>query len=79
MKTKVAVGTTSIIGWVTALLGCLPIIIKSVEEGSVAFGGPEKWLAILGIATGLVTQIGRYLQAHALIKAGTPGKAGKAA
>lgn len=68
MQTKVSIGVTSIVGWATAVLACLPIIIKSIEEGTVAFNGPEKYLAILGIVTAAVTQIGRYLQAHALIR-----------
>ncbi|HXJ92642.1 MAG TPA: hypothetical protein VMT20_07140 [Terriglobia bacterium] len=75
---KVSVGVTSVIGWLTALLGCLPIIIKSVEEGAVAFNGPEKYLAILGIAAGLVTQIGRYFQAHAQIRSAAPKAASTA-
>lgn len=70
MKTSVSVGATSIIGWLGAVLGLLPVIVKSIEEGQVALGGPEKWLAIAGIVVGAITQIGRYLQAHALIKAG---------
>jgi hypothetical protein len=64
---KVSVGVTSIIGWLTALLALLPTIITSVQSGTVAFNGPEKFLAIVGIASGLITQIGRYLQAHKLI------------
>lgn len=67
----VSVGITSVIGWLTALLGLLPTIIKAVEEGQVDFNGPQKYLAILGIASGLITQIGRYLQAHQLIKSST--------
>jgi hypothetical protein len=72
MKTSVSIGATSVIGWVTALLGLMPVIVKSVEEGAVAFNGPEKWLAIAGIVIGAITQIGRYLQAVHLIKAGKP-------
>jgi hypothetical protein len=68
MKTSVPIGITSILGWLTALLAALPIIIKSIEEGAVAFGGPEKWLAIISIVAGAITQIGRYAQAHAQIK-----------
>lgn len=66
---NVSIGPTTIVGWMTALLALLPAIIKSVEEGQVAFNGPEKYLAILGIASGLITQIGRYLQAHKMITA----------
>lgn len=66
---NVSIGPTTIVGWLTAVLALLPTIIKSVEEGQVAFNGPEKYLAILGIATGLVTQIARYFQAHKKIPA----------
>jgi hypothetical protein len=68
---NVSIGPTTIVGWMTALLALLPAIIKSVEEGQVSFNGPEKYLAILGIASGLITQIGRYLQAHKMITATT--------
>lgn len=67
MNNKVSVGITSVVGWLTALLALLPTIISSVESGAVAFNGPEKYLAIFGIASGLITQIARYLQAHKLI------------
>jgi hypothetical protein len=70
MKTSVSVGATSIIGWLYSILGMLPTIIKSVEEGSVAWTQADKWLAISAIAVGAITQIGRYAQAHGLIKAG---------
>lgn len=61
-KAKVAVGPTSIVGWATAALGVLPMVVKAVEEGSVAVQGPERYLAVFGIATGLVTQVFRYVQ-----------------
>lgn len=64
---KVSVGITSIVGWLTALLGLLPTIIKSVESGQTALAGPEKYLAIAGIAAGLVTNVARYFQANKLI------------
>lgn len=64
---KVSVGITTVVGWATALLALLPTIISSVESGAVAFNGPEKYLAIFGIASGLITQVARYLQAHKLI------------
>lgn len=61
-KPKVAVGPTSIVGWLTAGLGVLPMVIKAIEEGSVAVQGPEKYLAVFGIAAGLITQVFRYIQ-----------------
>lgn len=67
MNNKVSVGITSIIGWLSALAALMPAIIKALETGEAAFNGPEKYLAIFGIASGLITQIARYLQAHKLI------------
>jgi len=67
MNNKVSVGITSVVGWLTALLALLPTIISSIESGAVAFNGPEKYLAIFGIASGLITNVARYLQAHKLI------------
>ncbi len=47
----------------------LPIVIKTLEEGqTVSVAGPEKYFAIFGIVAGGITQLGRYLQAHALAK-----------
>lgn len=69
---KVSIGVTSIVGWAGAVLALLPTIVKSIEEGQVAFNGPEKYLAITGIALALVTNIGRYLQAHKLIETMAP-------
>jgi drug/metabolite transporter (DMT)-like permease len=70
MNTQVKIGTTTVVGWATALLGALPIIVKSIEEGEVAFHGPEKYLALLSVVSLAVTQLGRYAQAHALIRNG---------
>jgi hypothetical protein len=67
MNNKVSIGPTTIIGWTTAFLALVPTIIRAVEEGKVAFTGPEKYLAIFGIASGLITNVARYLQAHKLI------------
>jgi hypothetical protein len=70
MKTSVSIGATTVVGWVTAALALLPSVIESIKVDEVALNGPNKWLAIAGIVIGAVTQIGRYAQAHALIKAG---------
>lgn len=67
MNNKVSIGATTIVGWATALMALLPTVIKAVEEGQVAFNGPEKYLAVFGIASGVITQVARYLQAHKLI------------
>jgi hypothetical protein len=67
---KVTIGITSVIGWLTALAGAIPIIVKLLEEGQAGLklGGPEKWAAIISVVALAVTQLGRYLQAHALVK-----------
>lgn len=69
---KVSVGITTIIGYLTSAITALPVLITILEEGSaaVAINGPTKWAAIMSVVTLAITQIGRYLQAHALIKAG---------
>ena len=74
MKTAVPIGITTKVGWGTALLALIPLIVKSIEEGTAAsvVGGPEKWLAIFGIVIGAITQIFRYVQAAIQAKAGQP-------
>lgn len=67
MQTQVSIGITTVIGWLTSLLGALPIIIKLLEEGasSLQVGGPEKWAAIIAVVSLAVTNLGRYFQAAA--------------
>lgn len=60
---KVRVGITSVVGWGTALLGFLPVLVKSYGEGVQAIHGPEKYAAIGGIVFVVITQAARYLQA----------------
>lgn len=64
-STKVPIGVTSIVGWTTAALAAVPLIVKTIQEGTAAFqiGGPEKWIALFGIVSLALTQLGRYLQA----------------
>ena len=71
MNTKVSVGITTVVGWLTALGGVIPILVKLLEQGSSALtiGGTEKWAAIIGLVSLAVTQIGRYLQSVHIIKA----------
>jgi hypothetical protein len=78
---KVSVGITTIIGWLTAIGGAIPIVVKLLEEGQkgLTLAGPEKWAAILAVVSLGITQIGRYLQAHALISAGGAAAAATAA
>lgn len=65
MNTEVSVGVTTVIGYLTTLLAALPVVIKTIEEGAVAFHGPEKYLAILSIVVGGITTLGRMIQAAA--------------
>lgn len=74
MTPKVTVGVSSIVGYLTAFAGAIPILVRLVEEGAkgLTLAGPEKWAAIISIVSLAVTQIGRYLQAIHLIKATPP-------
>ncbi len=64
VKVSVSVGLTSIIGWLTAIGGAIPIVVKLLEEGQkgLALSGPERWGAILGVIALAITQLGRYVQ-----------------
>jgi hypothetical protein len=70
MQTSVQIGITTVIGWLTAGLAAIPVVITILEEGNaaVAINGPTKWAAILSVVSFAITQIGRYFQAHAQIK-----------
>lgn len=72
MKTTVSVGITTVIGYLVAAAGAIPVLVSILEEGNaaVAINGPEKWAAIISVVSLAVTQIGRYFQAHALIAKG---------
>lgn len=66
VKPKIAIGLTSIIGYLVALLGLLPDIIKTLETGSSfleRMNEPEEIAALVGIVAFAITQIGRYAQA----------------
>ncbi len=68
--TDIKIGITSVIGWLTAAVAAIPVIVQILEEGNaaVAINGPTKWAAIISVISLAITQIGRYAQAHALIK-----------
>jgi hypothetical protein len=74
MQQKVSIGITSVIGWLTAIGGVIPIVVKLLEEGQAGLKleGPEKWAAIIAVVSLAITQLGRYLQAHALIQVTPP-------
>ncbi|MGP0101956.1 MAG: hypothetical protein ACLPUT_10120 [Solirubrobacteraceae bacterium] len=65
VNVSVSVGITTIIGWLTAIGGAIPIVVKLLEEGQkgLTLSGPEKWAAILSVVALAVTQLGRYFQA----------------
>lgn len=69
MSTKVDVGISSVLGWLTFVAGEIPLAVKLLESGQQALASPEKYAAIAGVIAGGITQIGRYLQAHAKAKA----------
>lgn len=65
VSVSVSVGITTIIGWLTAVGGAIPIVVKLLEEGQkgLTLAGPEKWGAILSVVALGITQLGRYIQA----------------
>jgi hypothetical protein len=67
--TKVKLGLTSIVGYLTMAGGALPIVIKTLDEGNAALGKPEAALALLAIVVGGVTTLVRGWQAQAKVKA----------
>jgi hypothetical protein len=66
VKKNVSIGPTTVVGWLTSLLLALPPAINQIvalfENEKARLSGPEKWLAILGIASLAITLVGRYLQ-----------------
>lgn len=62
--TKVSFGVTSIIGYLTAALAAIPIVIQALEEGLVAFR-TSGWLGVFVVVTTAVTTLVRGLQAAA--------------
>lgn len=64
VQVSVSVGITTVIGWLTAIGGAIPIVVKLLEEGQkgLTLSGPEKWAAIIGVVALGVTQFGRYIQ-----------------
>jgi hypothetical protein len=86
VNVSVSVGITTIIGWLTAVGGLIPILVKLLEEGQkgLTLAGPEKWFAIIGVVSLGITQIGRYVQSvvvaqHASVAAYAPAVAQAAA
>jgi hypothetical protein len=63
MQDKVSVGISTVIGYLGALLAIIPTVVKTLEEGNVAYHGPEKWLAVYAVVSAAVTTIGRQIQA----------------
>ena len=73
VNVSVSVGITTIIGWLTAIGGAIPIVVKLLEEGQkgLTLSGPEKWAAILSVVALGITQLGRYFQAVAAAPSAT--------
>ncbi len=68
MSTKLSIGPTTIGGVLVALAGFITAAVVALNEGG--FPVASKYATIAAtVVTGL-TQLGRYLQAHALIKSG---------
>ncbi len=70
---KVKVGISTIVGYSLLASGLLPVVIKIIQEGSIALNGPEAAFALAGVILGGITSIGRYAQAHAALS--SPGSA----
>jgi len=62
-KGGVPIGWTSVGGWAVTALGLIPLFVKAIESGQVAFHSDEKWLAVFGVIGFSLTQVFRYLQA----------------
>ncbi len=64
---KIKIGLATIVGYVTLLIGAIPLVTKTVQEGAaIHLNKPEAALALLGVVMGGITSLGRYLQAHAV-------------
>lgn len=66
---NVPIGPTSIFGWVTFILSTLTTANLAIIEHTTDLTGPAKWTAILALVSFVSTAAGRYLQAHAQVKA----------
>ena len=66
-----SIGITSILGWLTFAGATLTTTVTAITGSQADLNGPGKWTAILGIVSLGITNAGRYLQAHALIRTGS--------
>jgi hypothetical protein len=76
MKLRVRIGITTLVGYLVAIAGLLPVIIDVIEDGTKAaetLSTPDEIAALVGIIALGITQIGRYWQAAILDKRGGPG------
>ncbi|MCL2768812.1 MAG: hypothetical protein FWD42_01710 [Solirubrobacterales bacterium] len=75
-KPEIPIGPTTIVGWLTALAGLVPVIIKTAESGTAAIqqlNEPEEVAALVGLVAFGIAQLGRYWQAA---RTGAPGPEG---
>lgn len=64
---NVPVGPASIVGYILTALGAIGAGIAAAEH---EMAGPGKWLAILAVVAGVMTNLGRQLQAPRGVAAG---------
>lgn len=65
-----SVGLSSIIGWATFAGATITTVATAASGSEAQLQGPGKWAAILGVVSLAVTNGGRYLQSHAMIRTG---------
>lgn len=70
MNPNPSVGPSSILGWATFAAAEATTVLTAATGSEAQLNGPGKWTAILGIVSLGVTNAGRYLQSHAMIRSG---------
>jgi hypothetical protein len=71
MNTDVAIGPSSLLGWLGALAGVVTTAVLSLSEHAALLSGPGKWSAVLATVSLVGTGLGRQFQAAHLTKAAT--------
>jgi hypothetical protein len=64
---KVPVGPATITGYLTALVGFLGATTTAISGTEAQLHGPGKWMAILGLVSLGITNLGRQLQAAKIL------------
>lgn len=65
-----SVGKASWAGWLTFAAGETAYAVVWATGSQAELHGPGKWSALIGGASLLLTNAGRYLQSHAMIRSG---------